>query len=120
LYRSKRSLRLGLAQLTFALGPLSFVAVNRSHFIPNSRVVSNGFPVVNTYVNSNQLLAETSTFDIAIAGTALVFVFNPSNNNAYIFGFTVNSGCGGELKRGFVHNKGLSSGKRALHLAVDR
>jgi hypothetical protein len=58
-------------------------------------VIWNGFPVVTTYVNSNQLLAEIPASDTAVAGTALVFVFNPSGSSTYIFGFTPNNGCGG-------------------------
>ena len=70
------------------------LTVNGSYFVPNSRVVWNGSPVVTTYVSSSQLLAEIPASDIAVAGTALVFVFNPSNNRTYIFGFTPNDGCG--------------------------
>jgi len=71
------------------------LTVNGSDFLPNSRVVWNGFPVVTTYVNSNRLLAEIPASDIAVAGTALVFVFNPPGSSTYIFGFTSNNGCGG-------------------------
>ncbi len=71
------------------------LTVNGSDFLPNSRVVWNSFPVVTTYVNSNQLLAEIPASDIAVAGTALVFVFNPPGSSTYIFGFTSNNGCGG-------------------------
>ena len=71
------------------------LTVNGSDFVPNSRVVWNGSPVVTTYVNSNRLLAEIPAPDIAVAGTALVFVFNPPGSSTYIFGFTSNNGCGG-------------------------
>lgn len=72
------------------------LTVNGSYFVPNSRVVWNGFSVVTTYVSSNQLLAEIPASDIAVAGTALVFVFNPPGSSTYIFGFTPNNGCGGD------------------------
>lgn len=71
------------------------LTVNGSDFVPNSRVVWNGSSVVTTYVNSNQLLAEIPASDIAVVGTALVFVFNPPGSSTYIFGFTQNDGCGG-------------------------
>lgn len=72
------------------------LTVNGSYFVPNSRVVWNGSPVVTTYVNSNELLAEIPALDIAVPGTALVFVFNPPGSSTYIFGFTRNDGCGGD------------------------
>jgi hypothetical protein len=72
------------------------LTVNGSYLVPDSRVVWNGFPVVTRYVNSNQLLAEIPASDIAVAGTALVFVFNPPGSSTYIFGFTPNNGCGGD------------------------
>ncbi len=77
-------------------GPEFVLTVNGSYFVSNSIVVWNGAPVVTTYVNSNQLLAEIPASRIAVAGTALVFVFTPSNNTTYIFGFTSNNGCGGD------------------------
>ncbi len=72
------------------------LTVNGSYFVPNSRVFWNGSPVVTTYVNSNQLQAEIPASDIAVAGTALVFVFNPPGRSTYIFGFASNNGCGGD------------------------
>jgi hypothetical protein len=80
---------------TTAGGDQFVLTVNGSYFVPNSRVIWNGSPVVTTYVNSNQLLAEIPASDIAVAGTALVFVFNPPGSSTYIFGFTPNNGCGG-------------------------
>ncbi|HXZ31239.1 MAG TPA: IPT/TIG domain-containing protein [Terriglobales bacterium] len=71
------------------------LTVNGSYFVPHSRVIWNGFPVVTTYVNSSQLLAEIPASDIAVAGTALVYVFNPPGSSTYIFTFTLNNGCGG-------------------------
>jgi hypothetical protein len=79
-----------------AAGGEFVLTVNGSYFLPNSRVVWNGSPVVTTYVNSNQLLAEIPASDIAVAGTALVFVFNPPGSSTYIFGLTPNNGCGGD------------------------
>lgn len=71
------------------------LTVNGSYFLPGSTVIWNNFPVVTTYVNRTRLMAEIPASEIAVAGTALVFVFNPPGGNAYIFGFTANNSCGG-------------------------
>jgi IPT/TIG domain len=94
---NRRGVITSISPSSATVGGDQFVlTVNGSYFLPNSRVVWNGVPVVTTYVNSNQLLAAIPASDIAVAGTALVFVFNPSNNTTYIFGFTSNNGCGGD------------------------
>jgi len=94
---NRRAVITSISPNSATVGGDQFVlTVNGSYFVPNSRVVWNGSPVVTTYVSSSQLLAEIPASDIAVAGTALVFVFNPSNNRTYIFGFTPNDGCGGD------------------------
>lgn len=94
---SRRGIISSISPSSATAGGSQFVlTVNGSYFVSNSRVYWNDTPLATIYVNSNQLLAEIPASRIAVAGTAQVFVFTPSNNTTYIFGFTSNNGCGGD------------------------
>jgi hypothetical protein len=68
-------------------GPLS-LTVNGNNFGSDAVVRWNGADRPTTFFNATQLSAAVSTNDLAVAGTATVYVFNPSpggNSNTYSF-----------------------------------
>jgi hypothetical protein len=96
-YCNRRPLITSISPTSATAGGVEFVlTVKGDNFVPGSGVVFNGLPVVTTYVNSTELLAEIPASNIAAPGTVLVFVFNPPGNGTYIFGFGPNNGCGGD------------------------
>jgi hypothetical protein len=74
------------------------LTVNGGNFNSNSVVVWNGTAQTTSFVSGHQLTAAIPATDIATPDTAVVYVYNPANQNQGVTTGTIeasdNTGCG--------------------------